>query len=294
MKTCSLFSISLLTLVQAHGQAVPFVLSFSTTDSSAVEDVNILAGYITTGVGTFVDTIGLYSTDSYIYMLEHWRPTAQTWSYLDVAPDAYMGATRPTFVSPDPVVFNWDLRDKDGVLVPDGEYRVHLEIVDREHDNAYGSFSFTKDSTSGTRNVADFSQFTGISVVYTPDPDADSDGMPDAWEVANGLNPLIDDAALDPDGDLSPNYSEYIAGTEPTNSASVFSIIQHKVDPEFDYFLLKWSSVSGKTYAVQSSVNVTSEWATVVSNIVAYPPYNSWGESFRGAETKFYRLLVVP
>lgn len=286
----------LLFLIRAYGEPVPFVLTFSTTDSSQVEDVNILAGYITTADGTFVDTIGLYSTDAYIYMLERWRLAAQTWSYLDVAPDAYMGATRPSFYFPDPVVFNWDLRDKDGVLVPDGEYKVHLEIVDREHEEAYGSFSFVKDGNSGTRNVSNFSQFTGISVVYTAavNPDADNDGMPDAWEIAHGLNISTNDAALDPDGDLSPNYSEYVAGTHPTNSASVLSISHPLAASGSEQYLFQWSSVSGKTYGVQSSTNVTSDWGTVVSNLFATPPTNVWSESYGGSESKFYRLIVLP
>ena len=32
-------------------------------------------------------------------------------------------------------------------------------------------------------------------------PDTDNDGMPDGWEIQNGLNPLVNDASDDPDGD---------------------------------------------------------------------------------------------
>jgi hypothetical protein len=46
--------------------------------------------------------------------------------------------------------------------------------------------------------------------------DSDGDGMPDAWEIANGLNPNDpSDAALDPDGDGRSNLQEFLDGTDP-------------------------------------------------------------------------------
>lgn len=48
--------------------------------------------------------------------------------------------------------------------------------------------------------------------------DTDSDGMPDGWEVAHALNPLVNDAALDPDGDGLTNLQEYQNNTDPHNS----------------------------------------------------------------------------
>jgi hypothetical protein len=48
--------------------------------------------------------------------------------------------------------------------------------------------------------------------------DADSDGMPDAWETLYGLNPAnSNDAATDLDSDLLRNLAEYEQGTLPNN-----------------------------------------------------------------------------
>ena len=48
------------------------------------------------------------------------------------------------------------------------------------------------------------------------DDDDDGDGMPDAWEIVNHLDPLVNDAAGDPDGDGATNFDEFEAGTGPT------------------------------------------------------------------------------
>lgn len=41
-------------------------------------------------------------------------------------------------------------------------------------------------------------------------PDTDADGMPDAWESAQGLDPASDDSAADADGDGWTNIEEYL------------------------------------------------------------------------------------
>lgn len=49
-----------------------------------------------------------------------------------------------------------------------------------------------------------------------PFNDSDGDGMPDAWEIANGLDPDNPaDASRDTDGDGVTNLQEYLAGTSP-------------------------------------------------------------------------------
>ena len=50
--------------------------------------------------------------------------------------------------------------------------------------------------------------------------DSDLDGMPDVYEIANGLNPAVNDADADLDNDGLSNINEFIAATDPNNEDS--------------------------------------------------------------------------
>lgn len=59
-----------------------------------------------------------------------------------------------------------------------------------------------------------------------PREDSDGDGLPDRWEAAHGRSSLTPDSLhLDRDGDGVPDHSEYIAGTNPTDSNDVFRVL---------------------------------------------------------------------
>jgi hypothetical protein len=79
--------------------------------------------------------------------------------------------------------------------------------------------------------------------------DSDNDGLPDAWEEANGLNRLASDAAGDLDGDGRSNLLEYLAGTDPLSASSALA---SRVEPAAGGgFAVSFRAQVGKTYSVQ-------------------------------------------
>ncbi len=62
--------------------------------------------------------------------------------------------------------------------------------------------------------------------------DTDGDGLPDAWEIANGLNPLAADAEVDSDGDGTSDFDEILRGTDPNDPSDHPKNAAH--DPDCD------------------------------------------------------------
>ena len=103
------------------------------------------------------------------------------------------------------------------------------------------------------------------------DPDDDNDGMPDAWEISGGLNPLLANAGQDADGDGQSNLAEYEAGTAPDNPASRFqfeSIIRHSPG----LMRLTWGGVPGRTYSLWHSTTLSAGPELVEDNIRVAAP----------------------
>jgi hypothetical protein len=125
----------------------------------------------------------------------------------------------------------------------------------------------------------------GDGLANMEDTDSDNDGLPDAWESPNGLNPYsAADALLDKDGDGWTNRDEWIAGTDPGVAASRFTM---EIAPEG----ISFTQIAGRTYRVETSMTLQNDWAlhAIVAPgagpvIVPHPP--------DPGPVRFYRVVI--
>jgi hypothetical protein len=119
-------------------------------------------------------------------------------------------------------------------------------------DNAYlASLGLTTDLDGNPRIVG---QTVDVGAYESQSP---ASQISYAWLQQYGLP--IDSSAdfADPDADGMNNWQEWIADTNPTNSASIFqlSVLSNSVSG----LVISWQSSSGRTYYVQRASGVTSE-----------------------------------
>lgn len=144
------------------------------------------------------------------------------------------------------------------------EYRgivddIDLNLGSDDPDEEYGRYFVSYSSWSQH----------DIQVGVLPGPaDSDDDGMPDDYEMANGLDKDLNDALIDSDGDGAVNIDEFRAGTLAGSADSVFKIVQISDGPMIS---VTWHSVPGKTYSLETASGIQGDWLPVdgASDIVA-------------------------
>jgi hypothetical protein len=119
------------------------------------------------------------------------------------------------------------------------------------------------------------------------DPDADGDGLNDAWAAAHGIAPGA--APADADFDGASNLHEFRAGTDPTNSASVFRITGQSADA------IVWNAVHGRRFVLETSATTGATWSALATPTA---PTNFPGAAVTSAlapaASAWIRLRMVP
>lgn len=97
----------------------------------------------------------------------------------------------------------------------------------------------------------------------TTNPDSDSDGLPDSWEMTYGLSVGTNDAAGDADGDALSNLHEFQLGTNPKSGTSFFKAVLTPGTTAPGTFDISWNSVPGKTYIIEWSPDLVTKFTAV-------------------------------
>ncbi|GEP40990.1 hypothetical protein BGE01nite_02810 [Brevifollis gellanilyticus] len=114
---------------------------------------------------------------------------------------------------------NFTRKLADAFLLADFQTRNEVDpVVPRQRNLAHNKVDLrAQDEVSlnaETTHAAESAGYLAIAGAV----DLDEDGLPDSWEVANGLSPSnATDATLDPDGDGITNINEYAYSTNPNS-----------------------------------------------------------------------------
>jgi hypothetical protein len=125
--------------------------------------------------------------------------------------------------------------------------------------------------------------------------DSDGDGIPDDYEIANGLNANDNsDALLDSDSDGLSNLAEYLAGTDPQNVLSTFRITD--VRKSGTDIVVSFGSVFAKTYQVERSSDLPATTWTAVGDVTSGNggPVSVTDTGAGLLPTQFYRVRLTP
>lgn len=198
-----IISIILILVCTRTFAATEFNMTFQTAaPGGQYNPLNVVVVWVTTSSGTFVKTILRYAKDK--------KGELTTWSTAGgsaensttVGVDGYMGATRSNHSSPLTMNATWDLKNKSGVVVPDGNYLIKFECADGSRQ--VHSFTFLKDSVAGTRNPAGTTWFKNISIAYVPPappntaPVAQAQSVTNAEDTAKAITLTATDAESNP------------------------------------------------------------------------------------------------
>ena len=114
-----------------------------------------------------------------------------------------------------------------------------------------------------------------------------------AWAQQYGLPTDGSADNADFDGDGMNNWQEWIAGTNPTNAASVLKLASPT--NSFSGMKVMWQSVSGVTYYLQRSTNLSSQppFTALVSNLTGQAVSTSYTDASATNATPYFYLIGV-
>jgi len=125
---------------------------------------NIVAVWVEAAGGAFVKTIDRWAATRKSHLVA-WNQAAGT---NDV--DAVSGATRQNHNTP--LSITWDLKDRNGNVVPDGTYTIRMELADsnasQTTQNHQGTFTFTKGAAADNQTGLSNGGFQNVSIDFTP------------------------------------------------------------------------------------------------------------------------------
>jgi hypothetical protein len=120
--------------------------------------------------------------------------------------------------------------------------------------------------------------------------DVDGDGMPDLWELQNGLDVFLANGTGDADGDGFSNFAEWVAGTNPHSAASVLKLAA--TTSGGGVVQLGFQAMAGRSYTLLAAPQADAEVWFSVTNLTAVATNRNILLTQPTSGGQFYRLVT--
>ncbi|MGD9612944.1 MAG: hypothetical protein AB7V22_08575 [Kiritimatiellia bacterium] len=162
------------------------------------------------------------------------------------------------------------------------------------HVTALGQGGRTNDVTytNTVFNAYDGTSATAATVVIVVPWDADADGMPDDWELLK-FGTVTNAASGDWDYDGFPNYSEWVASTDPSSPGS-FIGWENKMVLTPSTVALTFQSIVGHTYTIEALDGLLTggnEWGYLDTVVSTNDPM-TWVDDNALPDIRNYRIKI--
>jgi hypothetical protein len=161
------------------------------------------------------------------------------------------------------------------------------------------SISVSSNATPGPRDFivsqgANVTYASGFFEVQGTNTDYNFDGLEDTFQRTYFPLFTATNAApgADPDSDGMSNSGEYIAGTIPTNAASILKMLS--VARTNNTATVRWLSVNGKRYQLSYSTNLTAGWNNLGSPVTGTGANSQFNDTNATNTFGSYRVQALP
>ena len=146
-----------------------------------------------------------------------------------------------------------------------GEYVITVDCDETLRTYSEGSFTFLRGGfhppSFSVPSLEDGGTQNYSLLVSGLVSDADGDGLPNDWEKTYFGDETSADASADSDGDGFSNLEEYVTGNDPTDSASVFSVICSAAAD--DAAVVSWNALDGRRYTLEWTTNLVRPFSAL-------------------------------
>ncbi|MEO5915964.1 MAG: PA14 domain-containing protein [Luteolibacter sp.] len=139
----------------------------------------------------------------------------------------------------------------------------------------------------GAANEGQVGGFVFVIEASVSSPDADGDGMTDAWEMTYFGN-TNQTATGDFDNDGTNNLTEFRLGLIPNSGTSMFAAVRSTAG------VIQWPSAVGVTFTIERSTDLAASWQVLNSSFPGTAGMASFTDTVPPAGKAFYRIKLNP